>query len=288
MSSLILKPSNSSDYHSDTSRISKSGLDVINRSPLHYWHKYLNPENTERGEKKSTALEFGSLLHCLVFEEDEFNRLYAFLPPNMPRKPTSAQREAKNPSKETVASIARWDEFIAENAGKIIVDEDDARQAFGMRDMLYNHPTFDMLMHSGTAEQRVNFEVPDIYAQCKLKYDWLSDLGFVVDLKTTENASAAAFIRSISEYRYHVQDAFYTDGLFYGLGASIKGFIFAAIEKSPPYAMQLHSLDGAAIAQGRKVYQANLRTYMECLERDEWPGYPEDITVLSLPSWATR
>ena len=30
-------------YHTNTSRISKSGLDLINRAPAHYYERYLNP-----------------------------------------------------------------------------------------------------------------------------------------------------------------------------------------------------------------------------------------------------
>src|SRR6185369_4223324 len=65
------------DYHKDTSRISKSGLDLINRSPAHYWERYLNPNPAPRPEKEWQRT--GGALGCAVLEPDEFPLRYAIL-----------------------------------------------------------------------------------------------------------------------------------------------------------------------------------------------------------------
>ena len=44
-------------YHTNTSRISKSGLDLINRAPAHYFERYLNPKAPP--QKETPALIIG-------------------------------------------------------------------------------------------------------------------------------------------------------------------------------------------------------------------------------------
>jgi hypothetical protein len=31
------------------------------------------------------------------------------------------------------------------------------------------------------------------------------------------------------------------------------------------------------------VARANLKTYAECLTRNEWPGYPENLLTMTVP-----
>jgi hypothetical protein len=54
-------------YHTDTTRISKSGLDLINRAPALYYERYLNP--TAEPQKETPALIIGSAVHCAVLSQ---------------------------------------------------------------------------------------------------------------------------------------------------------------------------------------------------------------------------
>jgi exodeoxyribonuclease VIII len=109
----------------------------------------------------------------------------------------------------------------------------------------------------------------------------------VADLKTTEDASPAAFARSVATYRYHVQAAFYLDGLR-ACDAQIDAFAFVAVEKTPPYLVAVYSADEICLARGREEYRADLLTFAECLRTDCWPGYPPFVQPLSLPAWALK
>jgi hypothetical protein len=68
----------------------------------------------------------------------------------------------------------------------------------------------------------------------------------IADVKTTEDASIEAFSKTIAQYGYAQQAAYYMDLL----GAS--HFVFIAVEKTAPYAVGVYCLDAASIAVGRE------------------------------------
>jgi PDDEXK-like domain of unknown function (DUF3799) len=72
--------------------------------------------------EKTAAMEEGSMIDCLLTEGSAaFHARYAVAPIGAPKRPTSAQLNAKKPSPETLDAIAYWAPF----AGKIIVSQDD-------------------------------------------------------------------------------------------------------------------------------------------------------------------
>jgi len=138
----------------------------------------------------------------------------------------------------------------------------------------------------GRAEQSIKWRCVETGAICKSRLDWIIP-GAIVDLKTTADASPTAFARSVASYRYHVQDAFYSQAAA-SAGLDSEHVVFVCVESSPPYSVALYQLDDAARTEGRRLYLRDLETYMRCMERDEWPAYPTDIQTLSLPAWAYK
>ena len=70
------------EYHLDTTRISKSGLDLIQKSPAHYYYRYLSGQHEERSSK---ALEIGSAVHAAVLEPELFCSDLRYLSRNRPQ-----------------------------------------------------------------------------------------------------------------------------------------------------------------------------------------------------------
>ena len=87
------KFANVMQYHTDTSRVSKSGLDLINRAPALYYERYLNPNAAP--QKESPALIIGSAAHCAVFEPAEFGKRYA-VAPHCDRRTKEGAKELRN------------------------------------------------------------------------------------------------------------------------------------------------------------------------------------------------
>lgn len=247
-------------YHADAC-ISKSGLDRIAKSPAHYRAWLTQPH------KPSKAMQIGTALHALVLEG---------IAPTV--RPDFS-------GKGSVAARAEWD---AAHAGALILDADDAADVHAMAASIAVHPVAGVVFRraDGRAEQSIKWRCAETGAICKSRLDWIIP-GAIVDLKTTADASPAAFARSVASYRYHVQDAFYSQAAA-SAGISAEHFVFVCVESSPPYSVALYQLDDAARAEGRRLYLRDLETYMRCMERDEWPAYPTDIQTLSLPAWAYK
>lgn len=264
-------------YHADKLRIGKSGLDLIHKSPAHYYAHYLDPNRV--WQEQTAALAFGSALHVAVFEPQDFTKRFVIAP---------------EINRRTDKGKEQYADFLAMNKGKTIIDAETHLHVQKMRERVYEHPSAAVLLESGIAEKvfHWNWEGNDddgnpIMVHCKIKPDWLAHNGFVVDLKSTEDASPLGFGKSVWNYRYHVQGAFYDDGMAYcNDGEFPRGFIFIAVEKKPPYAVALYYLTKEHLEIGRREYQADLRVYHRCLLTNEWPAYGDGINPVQLPSWA--
>lgn len=263
-------------YHADIRRIGKSGLDLIAKSPAHYYAKYLDPNRV--WEEQTTALLFGSAAHSAVFEPNEFAKQYVIAPKLNLR---------------TNAGKAALEEFYQMHKGKKVITTEMYDSVMFMKDAVYENPTAAVLLQSGIAEQRIDW-VKEIITEdgefrevaCKAKPDWQSSNDFIVDLKTTEDASPKGFAKSVWNYRYHVQAPFYWDAFEFKNGRPPRGFIFIAVEKTPPYAVALYYAPHPLMDRGRSTYERDLRTYAKCKETGLWPAYGSDLMELQLPPWA--
>lgn len=275
-----------SAYHGGNG-ISKSGLDLIGKSPLHYWAAYLDPDRPERVE--TPAMELGTAIHSAVLEPDKFATDYVVLPADAPRKPTAVQRNAKKPSDDTVAAIMWWDAFNEEHKDRRIIDADDYESIVAIQRNVRNHPAARVLLDGGEAELSMFWEDSETGVLCKCRPDFMNyKQNVIVDVKSTEDASPAAFMRSVVNYGYHVQAAWYLDGVKAATGTAPKAFIFAAFEKSRPHATAFYYADPEMIEIGRKLYRERLAVYAQCLASNLWPGYPETLQAISLPVWALK
>jgi len=248
-----------SEYHR-LPRASKSGLDKIARSPAHYrWF-------TDNPSEPTKSMQLGTALHSLIFDG-----VSPLVMPDFSGK----------------GSVAARDEWKESNAGALIVSADDFGAIHSMRDALMAHPIIGTALRGAKGRPEVSalWTCPDTGIECKSRFDWLLE-PLLLDLKTTTDASPFGFARSIANFRYHVQDAFYSQAAA-SEGLDVRHFLFAGVETSPPYLCAIYQLDDEAREIGRRLYLRDLRTYQQCVERNEWPGYSPEIQTLSLPKWAT-
>lgn len=356
------------EYHGGPG-ISKSGLDLVHRSPMHY-----NAVMTAANDRTPTpAQEIGTAVHMAILEPEEFAKTYCLAlrrsdvpeaieerevlvemvnklnETRLPKLLTSGnkgelvERIMENQPVETwtteqlnamkapdlkeiinqlnvdrpgklstsgsrheLANLLRangvevtlWSDVMEEwqrnNSDRKVLSPEAFEQIFAMRDAVMNHPAaFAILNH-----------VKDI----------------IGDLKTTEDASPEGFAKSIANWRYDVQHAYYMDGTRLALEQGKcnppqegkaelsvywtdpvtgvlcrcrpdfwrgypKHFAFIAVEKKPPYAVGVYVLDSEGVEIGRAQYQHDLRVYAECVRTGVWPGYGDKIQTISLPAW---
>jgi len=252
-------------YHADTTRISKSGCDLINKTPANYYYKYLDPNRI--AEEKSKALIIGSAFHAYILERDEFNSMF-FTLPDFKGKGSRDKKE----------------QFILNNSGRTPLSISDFQTIVGMAEALKRHKLANQLLtEHGFAERVFHWTDEETGAPCKCKPDrYNSARNIIIDLKSTEDASENDFKFSAKKHRYFVQDPFYTDGMKAN-GFDVKGFVFISVEKKPPYLINCFTYGEDEKQFGREQYRENLKTYVECKKNNKWPGYTQEIKDLEIP-----
>lgn len=261
----IIDGLSNADYHAHPA-ISKSGLDKIAKSPAHY------KASRETKHEDSDALVFGSAFHDYILLPDTFQTDYTVLPPDFNGR-----------TKEGKAML----ESI-QQSGKTVLKSEWLTAIEGMAAAIAAHPKASVLLQGGKAEQSIFWTDGDSGIDCRCRPDYLHPGGIIVDLKSTADAGAEEFARSVAKYRYHVQDAFYSEGYYQATGQWPRGFVFIAVEKTAPYAVACYSLDDDAKAYGRELFRRNLKTLLEAEKSQEWTAYSQEIETLSLPAWAYR
>jgi len=252
------------EYHKSAG-ISKSQLDQMAKSPAHY----LASLTTVR--KETPAMRIGSLFHGMVLE---------------------GTKVAVAPAcdKRTKEGKAIFAEFEAAHQGAEIVTADEGEMLFGMVKSVMDHPAARALLNGpGIAEGSCWWMDEQSGELCRCRPDkYRQDLGIIVDLKTTEDASPAGFAKSIWKYAYHRQAAMYADGVESATGDIIKGFVFVCVEKSSPYAVGVYRLDMQGEEAGRVSYKSLLLDLSDCKAKKSFPAYSPKIETISLPAYAVR
>lgn len=269
------------DYHRGPG-ISKSGLDHVARSPKHYRHYRDNPT------PQTDPMRVGEAIHTIILEPDKFDA--QFVKSEYQEFRTKAAKEWRDNQILAGRHILR----VNDRSDPFKVSEWDYVHA--VRDAVRSDPFASILLNldDGIPEESAFWIDQETRKLCKCRPDFRNLAhGVAVDLKSTEDASFTGFGKSIANYRYHVQSAFYSDGLA-ACGAPVSAFVFVAVEKAPPYAVACYVVDDEALRVARAMYRENLRVYAECKARGEWPGYPGNtifepaIRTIEIPPWGIR
>jgi hypothetical protein len=251
------------DYHAHPS-ISKSGLwEIYTRTPAHY-------RFSEREEKSHFTL--GAAAHCAILTPDLLETAFHCGPDD----------RRGNKWKDAQAYAA--------SLGAEVLTSSDWNVAMRVRDAAGKHGILEELRTGATSTELSAFaHDPETGYMTRCRLDMRSaDMNLGVDLKTTTDASPAAFAKSVVNYGYHAQEAHYSDVWKNATGHGLDGFIFVVIEKAPPYAVAVYELPPEIVAEGRAIIRKAFRTYAECMKADEWPAYPTTVQPLTFKQWAYR
>lgn len=253
----------------------QSDLTWMERSPAHYRAAVLAPpkEDTKAGI-------MGTLFHTAILEPDLFKKAYHVKP--------KTYENAKKELKKWNANANECKEWLAKHSNRPVISGDEQSALLAMRGSVMAHSSARAALVGGMTEHCMFVNDPHTGIKMKARPDRLTG-NAIVDPKSTDDASPSGFARSIFKFNYHIQAAWYLD-IANLLGLEKKHFIFIAVEKEPPYAVEVYELDQESIAIGRSKYRKWIELFATCSERDEWPGYNYDqvITEISLPYWAKK
>jgi exodeoxyribonuclease VIII len=264
---MLLADMPAEQYHA-IEAMSASGSKKMLRSPAHYLLT-----RTKQGEQ-TDAMAFGSACHVAVFEAQRFE---------------AAVIVAPDFNRRTKDGRAAAEAFAAEHAGKIILPPDRMDACMRVRDAVHTHPGARALLQNGRPEVSMIWRDGQFGVPCKARADWIRDSdGGIVDLKTTQDASAEAFGRTIANYLYHMQGAHYCSGAEHVVGKTPAFFAFIAVESDEPYAVACYVLETAHLLAGARLMDTALARYRDALATGQWAGYPETIQTAKVPNWALR
>lgn len=259
-----------SEYHA-RAEISKSDLDLLAKSP--YLLK-LKKDGKYQSEASPSQI-LGSAVHKLVLEKDDFINEFAIEP---------------NLDKRTKDGKAEYNEFLAKNSHKIIIKSDEFEKADLIANSVLEMKATANFLKDGKAEQSYFSEIDGVKVKCRPDF-YNENLGLIIDLKTTSDASPNGFMKSIANFNYHIQTAFYSD-ILRSLGKKVNKFLFIAVETKEPYLVGFYELDEAAIEKGREKYKELLNLWKWCVENDCYFQYGDfkdgkfnPVKTLNLPAW---
>jgi exodeoxyribonuclease VIII len=154
--------------------------------------------------------------------------------------------------------------------GKTILSEDEMMMIQQMSISVKMNSDFIELFDNSECEISCYTTDEITGLKIKLRPDVLSDeKNTVVDLRSCLESSPSKFECDVNEYSYSLSAAFYLDFL------EKKDYVFAAVEKKPPYQTSLFLLDDSLIKEGRKEYRMALDLLNWSNSNNFWCDYIE-------------
>lgn len=187
--------------------------------------------------------------------------------------------------------VARETRDQAHAEGKVPLLAEDYEKAEAMAASLRDHPVAGGLFDPtrGRPEQSLIWHDGEHQIWRRARLDWLPDAGptriILPDYKTTKCAHPDQLQKTIVDYGYHQQAAWYLDGAM-ALNLSFDAaFLFVFQEKAAPYLVTVAEPNAMNLAIGRDLNRQAISTYRKCVESGRWPGYSDGIELIPPPYW---
>jgi exodeoxyribonuclease VIII len=235
--------------------ISHSALKAFAKSPNHYL-QYVAGE-----APRTDAMIAGSALHCFVLEPHEFDARY-IVAPKIDRRTKEGKQE--------------FEAFSVQATGRDILTLADFENIVRMRDAIFQSEEARGLIESCMVyEQSIATELQGI------EFRGVADgLGanWILDIKTTQDASPEAFQRQAFNLGYHEQAALYTQAF------GEYRFYWIVVESAAPHNVAVYQ-------QSARAHRLATDRVARLIEQfKNWDGTPAGyfggVRELDLPNWA--
>lgn len=227
--------------------------------------------------KETPSTRFGSLVHTLVLEPDEFDKRYIMDPGPGPDFLTAKGKEATNHRNTTA-----YEDWCKEH-GLIVLTEDEKANADACASSVRNHERAMELMAGDEVQREVTIVWRDRGdVLCKARIDILGDN--MADLKTTANVHE--FERAIGNWDYDFQACFYRRGIRILTGEE-KEFAVIAAESEAPFEVRAAPFSTLDIDAQEDRIDRGLQEVRRCQLSDTWPG-AESPECWQVPDWKRK
>lgn len=276
------------DYHRFRAA-SASALKAIHAAtPAHLKREWEEPQDP------TPAMQWGTALHWIVLEPDAPSPVA--VTPETYTVPEDAKPKKDGPRP---GDVLQWNPLagpckdwtaLQRAAGKIIMRPEEFRALEKAALAVTQHPEAGPMLRAAKYREATIVWEDARQVPCKARLDAIGYHGldpFIVDLKTTTDASPAGFARKAWDLGYHLQAAWYVDALAEIRGCEAPSFYFVAVEKDSGL-VSVHQATDAFIDAGREAYRKAMDQFAEAWHSGVWPGYPNEIHALDVPAWARK
>jgi exodeoxyribonuclease VIII len=261
--------------------------DLISRSTLEAFHSGDSLAqirwDLDHRPAPSDAMLLGTALHYAVLEPHEFLARVVAAPPDIDLR----RKDDK----------ARWSEFQAEHADKIILrgTVDVGGQFVGkfdmvrhMADAIMAHPFGQAILPAITErELTIVWRHPQTVTTARGRLDaYVGDLGLILDVKTIHSNNAHVRQSRIKD-GLHRQGAFYCR-LARELGLEVSAFVCLFVQSAPPWEVVPVRLSETALAIGWREMEAAWLAIDSDWSTSNWRGHAADLIEEGLPEWYER
>lgn len=268
------------EYHARP-EIGASMINTFRNSRRKFFRRYV--EKSIPGIKPTEAMDFGTVVHCLLFEPENIDTVLA------PMAPSVAPDGKKWLRRKGSDHEMWWEEYEESCNGLISLTAKRIEDAKLVVDSIHNTPrAARMLERDGQSEHSIFWTDNETGLELKCRVDWfLQPVSF--DLKTSRDPTPAEFSKQVANLGYYLSRAHYHDGI-----AALTGenpmMIHVAAESAAPFRVcmyDLNDVDRDGNSLGRIQLRTALRQIAECFESGDWSDpWEHDVIELRLPGWA--
>jgi len=239
------------EYLGKVDYYSASDMKNFLKSPkMFFYDKY-----TKVKEENQRHFAIGSAVHEMILEPHLFEKNYLVAPKFDKR------------TKEGKESFAKFNEMAQ---GKTILFEDEYAMVLEMAVNVKNNHTFMELLNDSYYEVSCYTIDANTGLSIRLRPDILPKTkSTIVDIKSCMESSPKKFKSDVYSYGYSISAAFYLDFL------KRENYVFAAIEKQPPFQSSLYVLNDDMVEYGRQQYRMALDLIKWSIDNNYWCDYVE-------------
>lgn len=260
-------------------------IDAVNSSLLKaFFRSHEHGHHAATTERESSdAFVLGAALHTLILEgRDVFTERYNPGGPVNPKTGTTFGRQTK--------AFADWAEANGVDTEALLTDG-ELVAVEGMAASIKAQPEVLETIRAANATREVvivwDEKLGDTTIRCKMRGDYIHPMLGVLDVKTCEDCRAQAFARSIANYGYDLQAAFYVRASHAAGLNPHKDFGWIAIEKKPPHLIGLWTPTDNMLDTGYANMRLAMSRYLAWEEAGrECIREPVRFRPIDLPAWA--
>lgn len=248
---------------------SRSDLMLVKKSPYHLMAK--RERLYSDGDKESSAMLIGELVHCIVLETEEVSKRFIGAP---------------NIDRRTKAGKQMWADFVIEAQDRILVDQKTFDIASCMAMNVLEQEISSSALKGCVIERSILWHDNESGLDFKCRPDAYNPAnGIVVDLKTTKDASYRGMQGSSVRYGYFLQAAMIRAALEHH-GLKFSKYVLLCVENTEPYVCAPFIIDDSALDSGLAEFSFLKRKLATCLHENKFEHHP--LKTLLYPSWAEQ